>query len=297
MRVESKRTRHKGGTMPFLFTMSQDKLEDLKNLLRSFGSCLIAYSGGVDSAFLAVVAHQVLGEKSLAIIADSPSLARRELDEAVKLAEKFGFALRIIHPHEFENAEYLSNPHNRCYFCKHELFKELAPIAKKEGFSTILHGENASDVGDYRPGGVAANEFKVRAPLREAGLTKAEIREYSEKLGLPTASKPQAACLSSRIPYGESVTVEKLAMIEKAEYVLQDLGFHDVRVRHHELPGGGKKRYLARIEIGTSEMPTFMKQDVFDQVVKALKTLGYVHVTLDLEGYQRGGFNRVIGKS
>lgn len=281
----------------FLFTMSQNKLEDLRNLLRSFGSCLIAYSGGVDSAFLTVVAHQVLGEKSLAVIADSPSLARRELDEAVKLAEKFGFALRIIHPHEFENAEYLSNPHNRCYFCKHELFKELTPIAKKEGFGTILHGENASDIGDYRPGGVAANEFKVRAPLREVGLTKAEIRQYSEKLGLPTAWKPQAACLSSRIPYGESVTVEKIAMIEKSEYILQDLGFHDVRVRHHELPGTGKKRYLARIEIGTGEMPAFMKKEVFDKVLQELKKLGYMHVTLDLEGYRRGGFNRVIGKS
>jgi uncharacterized protein len=277
--------------------MSLTKLDHLKNLLRSYGSCLVAYSGGVDSVFLAVVAHQVLGDKSLAVIADSPSLARREFKGAVEIAEKFVFPLHIIKTKEFSNAEYLANPHNRCYFCKHDLFAELLPIAKAKNFAVILHGENASDVGDYRPGTQAAGEAQARAPLKEAGLTKAEIRALSAELGLPTADKPQAACLSSRIPYGEPVTPEKLAMIEAAEYVLQDLGFHDVRVRHHELPAAGKKIPLARIEVGTAEMPKFLQNNTFAVVARAFKEQGYTHVTLDLAGYKRGGFNEIIGKT
>src|SRR5439155_57523 len=180
----------------------------------------------------------VLGEKSLAVIAHSPSLPRRELEEALAVAQQFHFPVRVIHTGEFQNPEYLANPNNRCYFCKHELFTELAPLAKAEGFAVIAYGENASDVGDYRPGAQAASEFQVRAPLKEAGLTKSEIRELSAKLGLPTADKPQMACLSSRIPYGEPVTEEKLKMIEEAENIIRDLGFYDVRVRHHELRGG-----------------------------------------------------------
>lgn len=276
--------------------MSLSKLDDLRNLIRSYGSCLIAYSGGVDSAFLAVVAHQALGEKSLAVIADSPSLARREFTAAVDLSKKFGFALRIVHPHEFQNPDYVANPHNRCYFCKHELFTQLVPIAQKENFAVILYGENASDVGDYRPGAQAAGEFKARAPLKEVGMTKAEIRLFSAELGLPTAQKPQAACLSSRIPYGEAVTPEKLEMIEQAEYVLQDLGFYDVRVRHHELPSPGRKVHLARIEVGSEEMPKFLQNNAFTRVAEAFKKIGYTHATLDLQGYRRGGFNEIIGK-
>src|SRR5712671_2720987 len=215
--------------------MASDKYDRLRALLRSYGSCLVAYSGGVDSVFLAFVAHQVLGDKSLAVIADSPSLPRRELEDAVKIAEQFHFPVRVVRTREFDNPSYLANPNNRCYFCKSELFTELEPLARAEKFSVIAYGENASDVGDHRPGAKAAAEFEVRAPLKEAGLTKTEIRELSAQFGLPTADKPQMACLSSRIPYGEVVTPEKLRMIEAAEYVLRDLGFHDVRVRHHEL--------------------------------------------------------------
>ena len=214
-----------------------EKLEKLRALLKSYGSCLVAYSGGVDSVFLARVAHDVLGDRALAVIADSPSLPRRELAEALDIAAKFSFPVHIIQTHEFANANYTSNPANRCYFCKHELFEELTPLARAENFAVIAYGENASDIGDFRPGAKAAAEFQVHAPLKEAGLTKAEIRELSAQLGLPTADKPQMACLSSRVPYGEMVTPEKLRMIEQAEHVLRDLGFHNVRVRHHEMRG------------------------------------------------------------
>lgn len=263
--------------------MLAEKLDYLRKVLKSYGSCLVAYSGGVDSVFLAKVARDVLGQKMLAVIADSASLPRRELEEATEIARQFEIPLRVIGTKEFENPAYLSNPVNRCYFCKHELFETLAPIARKEGFAVIAYGENASDAGDFRPGAQAAAEFQVCAPLKEAGLTKAQIRELSAQMGLPTADKPQMACLSSRIPHGEEVTAEKLGMIEKAEGLLRDMGFYDVRVRHHELKQGS----LARIEVGASEMEVFLKGATASVVSAALKEVGYAHVTLDLKGYRR----------
>ncbi len=284
--------------------VSPPKLQQLREQLRAYGSCLIAYSGGVDSVFLAVVAHEVLGARALAVIADSPSLPRAELREALQLAEQFAFPVRVVQTQEFNNAEYLANPTNRCYFCKHELFTELAPLARSEGFAVIAYGENASDVGDHRPGAKAATEFAVRAPLKEVGLTKAEIRELSASLGLPTADKPQMACLSSRIPYGEAVTPEKLRMVEQGEAVLRELGFYDVRVRLHELGARGsgqgaignppiahRPSPLARIEVGVTELKRFLEDGLSEQVAQALKKIGYAHVTLDLQGYRRGSTN------
>ena len=265
--------------------------------------------GGVDSAFLACVAHGALGEKSLAVIADSPSLPRRELADALAVAEKFSFPVRVIQTKEFENHDYTANPANRCYFCKHELFEQLTPLARAGHFAVVAYGENASDAGDFRPGAQAAAEFQVRAPLKEAGLTKAEIRKLSEQLGLPTADKPQMACLSSRVPHGEPVTPEKLAMIEQAENVLRDLGFHDVRVRHHEIrmrkfrmrnenrtaaeANGSALRirhsalHLARIELGPAEIPRFLEDGISTKVTHTLQKIGYTHVTLDLQGYRQ----------
>lgn len=270
--------------------VSVGKLEQLRELIGSFGSCLVAYSGGVDSVFLARVARDVLGEKSLAVIADSPSLPRQELAEALAIAEQFQIPVRVVKTNEFANTDYLANPANRCYFCKHELFTELEPLAKAEGFAVIAYGENASDVGDFRPGAQAAKEFRVRAPLKEAGLTKAEIRELSARLGLPTADKPQMACLSSRIPFGEPVTPEKLRMIEAAESALRKQEFYDVRVRHHELKVGS----LARIEVGPRELNRFFAEGFCERIAAELKAIGYTHVTLDLQGYRRGSTNEVL---
>lgn len=264
-----------------------DKLEQLRTLLRSYESCLVAYSGGVDSVFLAYLAHAELRHRCLAVIADSPSLPRQELREALEVASQFGIPLRVVQTHEFENASYAANPSNRCYFCKSELFAQLVPLARAEGFQAIVYGENASDSGDFRPGASAAAEFQVRAPLKEVGLTKAEIREWSARFGLPTADKPQMACLSSRVPHGETVSAAKLAMIEQAELVLREAGFYDVRVRHHEL----KQGHLARIELGLSEMPRLFQDDTFRRLAGRIKQAGYAHVTLDLEGYRRGSLN------
>ena len=264
-----------------------DKLQQLENLLNQLGSCLVAYSGGVDSAFLALVAHRTLGDQSLAVMADSPSLPRSEFKDAIALSEQFGFPLKIIQTKEFENEEYLSNPNNRCYFCKHALFKETEPLAKERGVAAVLYGEIADDIGDFRPGAQAAKEFQVRAPMKEIGLTKSEIRVYSSEMGLPTASKPQMACLSSRIPYGEKVTIEKLSQIEEAEALLRKLGFYDIRVRHHELSNGA----LARIEIGSAELDQMMQPAMRETLTKSIKSLGYLYVTLDLMGYQRGSLN------
>lgn len=274
-----------------------ERYDALKQEIAHWRSCLVAYSGGVDSAFLALVAHQVLGDRSLAVIADSPSLPRRELAEACDLAARFQFKLRVIHTREFANPEYTSNPVNRCYFCKHELFTTMEQTAREDGFAVLAYGENASDVGDFRPGSQAARELQVRAPLKDAGLTKADIRELSAALGLPTADKPAMPCLSSRIPHGEIVTPEKLQRVESAEQILRELGFKELRVRHHEpaLETADQPTVapLARIEVAREELPRMLSLEPV--VGEALKQAGYSRVIIDRQGYRRGSLNPQTG--
>lgn len=291
--------------------MTDERYQRLRDLLRGYGSCLVAYSGGVDSVFLAYVAHETLGSRALAVIADSPSLPRREMEEALDIGRKFGFVVRVIRTREFTNADFVANPSNRCYFCKQELFSMLTPIAREEGFDVIVYGENAGDTGDFRPGARAAEEFNVRTPLKEAGLTKQDIRDLSAHLGLPTADKPQMACLSSRVPYGESVTPAKLKMVEEAEMFLHDMGLREVRVRHHELrptakassgagictpkEASGQGQHLARIETDAAGIQLLLEEAARLRVSDALKRIGYQHVTLDLLGYRRGSLNEMLG--
>jgi uncharacterized protein len=275
------------------------KLEQLRSLLSQCRSALVAYSGGVDSTFLAKVAHDALGNKMLAVIADSPSLPRRELAEALALGSQFHFPVEVIRTQEMNDANYTSNPPNRCYFCKAELFESLVALARSRGFAVIAYGENASDIGDYRPGAQAAKEFQIRAPLKEVGLTKPEIRQLSAALGLPTADKPQLACLSSRIPYGQPVTQESLRMIEAAENVLRDAGFYEVRVRHHmtENPKSeirNPKEFRAKIEVGQDELPRLLEEKMQATIRTALKHIGYAEVEIDPQGYRRGNLNKPI---
>ena len=262
---------------------------------------MVAYSGGVDSALLAYLANDVLGERAVAAIADSPSLPRREFEEALALSKQFGFSVEVVRTQEFEKEEYLSNPVNRCFFCKHELFTELEPLARERGIKVLAYGENASDVGDHRPGAKAAAEFQVRAPLKEAGLTKAEIRELSAQFGLPTAEKPQLACLSSRIPYGERVTPEKLRMIEEAENWLRDRGFRDVRVRHHEGTeakgaGQGTGGGVARVEVAPQDVARLSGEEFAGELKTRFEAIGYSTVEVDPEGYRRGSLNSALSK-
>lgn len=259
-----------------------DKESALRERLSSLSSVIVAYSGGVDSAYLAWVANDTLGARALAITADSPSYPERHRRMAVAIAERFGLRHEIIHTGELERPDYRANPVDRCYFCKHELYTHLTRIAVSH-HAAVIDGNNADDRGDYRPGRRAAREFGVLSPLDDVDLGKDEIRDLSRRAGLPTWDEPASACLSSRIPYHSEVTGEKLRTIEQAEEAIRGLGFRVCRVRHHD--------DVARIEIGSDELARALEPDTRSAIVRALKAIGYRHVTLDLQGYRTGSLN------
>jgi uncharacterized protein len=262
------------------------KAAALSALLSEFPALVIAYSGGVDSAFLAWAATRELGDRALCVTADSPSYPERHRALALRLAGEFRFTHEIIRTNEMDRPEYRANAGDRCYYCKHELYTHLGALARERGIPVIADGSNADDRGDYRPGRQAAREFGVRSPLDEVGLTKQEIRELSRRAGLPTWDEPASACLSSRIPYFSEVTDEKLRMIERAETVLRDLGFRICRVRHHDT--------LARLELGRDEIARALEPEVAERIDRDLRAIGYAHVTVDLRGYRLGSLNEAL---
>ena len=258
----------------------------LHSRLEEFDSLLIAYSGGVDSAYLAFAASRALGDRMLCVTADSPSYPRRHREMAERIAREFGLPHEFIETSEMDRPEYRANPANRCYYCKTELYEHLSELATARGFSAIADGSNADDRGDYRPGRQAAREFGVKSPLDDADLTKGEIRELSRRAGLPTWDEPASACLSSRIPYQSEVTVGKLSMIERAEDALRRHGFRVCRVRHHDT--------VARLEIGRDEMARALDPEISAALVRELKAIGYQYVSLDLQGYRTGSLNEIL---
>ena len=264
----------------------QEKYNDLKVYVKSLGSVAVAFSSGVDSTFLIKVAHDVLGDKAIAVTARSCSFPERELNEAIAFTKANGIVHMIVDSEELEIEGFTENPVNRCYLCKHELFSKMKDIADKNGFQEVVEGSNMDDLGDYRPGLTAIKELEIKSPLRQADLSKDEIRQLSKELGLPTWEKQSFACLSSRFPYGESITRGKLKMVDEAEQLLLDLGFRQVRVRHHET--------LARIEISEDQFPKIMDKEVRDQISTRFKEIGFTYVSLDIAGYRTGSMNETL---
>ncbi|MGO9340073.1 MAG: ATP-dependent sacrificial sulfur transferase LarE [Terracidiphilus sp.] len=262
------------------------RLAALESHLAQLPNLMVAYSGGVDSAFLAATAHRVLGSRMLAVLADSPSLARRDMEQACAFAQSLQIPLRVVATGELERPEYQRNDANRCFHCKDELFAVMEDLGAKLGFSAVAYGMNADDTRDFRPGQRAAEQHAVLAPLAEAGLTKSEIRALAKAAGYPLWDRPAAPCLSSRVEYGRTVTREVLEQVERAEEAVRRLGFHEFRVRHHG--------DLARVEIARTELPQALSMEMLDAITAALKQAGYQYVTLDCTGFRSGSMNAIL---
>jgi uncharacterized protein len=267
---------------------TQSKYQSLRSILRSMESVAIGYSGGVDSTLLLKVGVEVLGDRAVAMIGRSATYPTREFEEAQLLAASMGARIVVVNTEETDDLKFRENPPDRCYYCKTELFSKLGGIAEQEGLKWIADGTIVDDIGDFRPGLKAKSENEVRSPLLEAGLTKAEVREISKNLGLPTWDKPSFACLSSRFPYGTGITEENLSKVDRAETILRDFGFRNFRVRFHDAN-------TARIEVGAQEIARFLTDGTRETIVSQLKNLGFTYVTLDLQGYRTGSMNEVLG--